>query len=150
MTAGVPGISLGGMYYILLCGWISVRNRFLQWRGEAPMPASAMRIRRHARLAVGMLLALWGTLRLMRIVLPRFLPPLPDSATPGFSARMLDSAWFSVPWLVGLAALMLAGLFAVLWLLQRLFPLSEAQWRPMVACTWKHDKQADMARCIEE
>ncbi len=149
MTAGVPGLSLGGMYYILLCGWMVARDGLCRWRGDAPCAADASRVRRHARLAAGMLLALWGTLRIMRVVLPRFLPP-PATPGTGLSARMLDSVWFSVPWLVGVAALMLAGLFGALWVLQRLFPLREAEARPPIPCMLERDARPEMPYPLEE
>ncbi len=142
-------MSLGGMYYILLCGWMVARNGVCRLRGRTPCAADSSRVRRHARLAAGMLLALWGTLRLMRVVLPRFLPP-PATSGMGLSARMLDSVWFSVPWLVAVAALMLGGVFAVLWMLQRLFPLCEAEARPPIPCALERDTQPEMPYSIEE
>ncbi len=146
MTAGVPGLSLGGMYYILLCGWMVARNGVCHLRGQPPCAADATRIRRHARLAFGMLLALWGTLRLMWVVLPRFLPP--EASAAGLSARMLESMWFSVPWLLGAAALMLGCLFAALWVLQRLFPFCEADSRPPIPCKLQRDGRLEMPQTV--
>lgn len=136
-------MSLGGMYYILLCGWMVARNRVGCGRGGTHCAASAAQVRRYARLAGAMLLALWGTLRIMRLVLPRFLPPTATPAT-GLSARMLDSVWLSIPWLVGIAALMLGGLFIVLWVLQRMFPLCEAEMRPMLPGERERDLWTEM------
>ncbi len=142
-------MSLGGMYYILLCGWMVVSNGMCRLRGETPCAAGASRVRRHASLAAGMLLALWGTLRLMRVVLPRFLPP-PATTGTGLSARMLDSVWFSVPWLVAMAALMLGGVFAVLWVLRLLFPPCEAEVRPPIPCMLERDARPEMPYPLEE
>jgi len=78
MTVGIPGTGLGGVLYILLCGWMAVREIWLVLAlGGGLMSLVGMGV------ATGILAALVVSLRLLRLVVPRPSRPVLPLTTAG-------------------------------------------------------------------
>ena len=121
MTAGVPGLGLGGLLYMLLGGWMLLREggRILLGRGGGARLRTALK---HAALAGGMVLALWASLQALRFVVRHLVAdtPLPNSCLPrGWAAGL--------PLTLGCGLCLLGGLLLTLHLLRRALPLPDRE-----------------------
>ena len=76
MTVGIPGTGLGGVLYILLCGWMAARESWLMLRGRG----SKLRMRvamKHAAMGGAMVCALWASVQAMGLGLRWLGDPAP-------------------------------------------------------------------------
>ena len=76
MTVGIPGTGLGGVLYILLCGWMAARESWLMLRGRSSRRRMLI-VMKHASMAGAMVSALWASAQVMGIGLRWLSDPAP-------------------------------------------------------------------------
>ena len=135
MTVGIPGTGLGGVLYILLCGWMALRESWLMLRGRG----SRLRMRiamKHAAIGGAMVTALWASVQVMSIGLRWLGDPAP-TWRPGGSWMAAGGGLMSLVGM-GIATGILAALVVSLRLLRRVVPKPP---RPVLLLTTAEEKQ---------
>ena len=119
MTVGIPGTGLGGVLYVLLCGWMALRESWLMLRGRG----NRLRMRvamKHAAMAGAMVAALGASVQVMGIGLRWLGDPAPVRG-PGGDWTALGGGLMSLVGM-GVATGILAALVVSLRLLRLVIP----------------------------
>lgn len=78
MNAGIPGVGISGLFYVISALWMPVRELAAGVRGGST-PSSRAMVLRQCALAAGILLAMGGTAYLIGLGMARAFPQAPIS-----------------------------------------------------------------------